>query len=552
MKNPLRTRHKKSDLSDMALKAEEWRKKYLVIQYQLDAQFNYQKWLATHKLSYKQLEAQKEQAAKLKYRPLVSVLLPVYKPPIELLKECLESVVNQTYDNWQICVVDDKSESPEINKLLNEYSTKHGKKFLYKKRLKNGHISLASNDALNLATGEFVALLDHDDILWPNALFEVVSLLNKNKGTDFIYTDEDKLEQGAVNAHPYMKPSYDKVFLSGCNYITHLAVIRTAIVREVGGFRKGLEGAQDWDLFLRISQHTNKIVHLPKLLYSWRVIEASTAKRGFDAKPYAYDAQQKAATDYYQQAGVPIGQAVLPPGGFVGWMASFKLRPTTLTVILKGYTSAEDARRIISRIEDMKDDKITTNYVLIDCTFKRLRLNRKVALESNINTAEINTDFVLCVTNLFDVQGPSGWLENMIGYLMLPGNKIVTAPIKYSDHFIASAGIAFTKDNEPFKILSNYYHGCDERLDTALMSPRSVQSADNRIFMCSAVTFHSIRKTKTIPIPESTKHKGVIYAPFVNFFVNDTNRLQKDAFSIDDFVYDVAEDSPYWGKNYLR
>ncbi len=144
-------------------------------------------------------------------------------------------------------------------------------------RKKNGHIATCSNDALKLATGEYCGLLDHDDVLWPNALFEVVKALNIDKSIDFIYTDEDKLIAPGVHAHTFFKPKYNSYFLMSCNYITHFAVIRKGIMAKVGGFRQGTEGAQDWDLFLRISDITGNIVHIPKILYSWRSIVSSTA-----------------------------------------------------------------------------------------------------------------------------------------------------------------------------------------------------------------------------------------------------------------------------------
>src|SRR5690606_32657433 len=155
-------------------------------------------------------------------------------------------------------------------------------------REKNGHICKASNSALKLAKGEYVALLDHDDILWPNALYEEVKSINSNPSVDFIYTDEDKIDlDGKSHVNPFFKPDWSPEFLRSINYITHFSVIRRKLVNKVGGFRPGYEGAQDWDLFLRVSRQTSNIHHIPTVLYSWRKSENSTAQQP-SAKDYAY------------------------------------------------------------------------------------------------------------------------------------------------------------------------------------------------------------------------------------------------------------------------
>jgi glycosyltransferase involved in cell wall biosynthesis len=277
---------------------EDILKRYLITKFQFDTFYGYHRWLAKNGYpSPRERESQREQAKSFEYRPKISILIPAYKTPIHLLRECIDSVTHQTYENWEVCVVDDKSGDKDMTDVLSEYAKQFPEKFKYKARAENGHISKASNDALEMSEGEYVALLDHDDILWPNALFEIVKKLGEDKNADVVYTDEDKLEDGIVHAHPYTKPAYNKYFLMGCNYITHFAAIRSSVIRDIGGFRVGVEGAQDWDLFLRLSKRASRIVHIPKIVYSWRVIETSTAKGGFTAKPYAYEAQKKSILD---------------------------------------------------------------------------------------------------------------------------------------------------------------------------------------------------------------------------------------------------------------
>ena len=201
------------------------------------------------------------------------------------LSECLDSILNQTYQNYEVCIVDDCSTNLETINTLKEYENKDTR-IVVKTRLINGHISKASNDALEIARGEFICLVDNDDTLAPNALYENVALLNKHKDADFIYSDEDKLDLRGERCEPHFKSDFAPDTLLGINYICHLAVLRTSLVREVGGFTVGLEGVQDHDLFLRITEKTKNIYHIPKILYHWRMIEGSTSL-SVDNKAYA-------------------------------------------------------------------------------------------------------------------------------------------------------------------------------------------------------------------------------------------------------------------------
>lgn len=234
--------------------------------------------------------------------PLISILLPTYNTPETFLRECIESIIVQSYGKWELCIADDNSPDKNVVKIIQEYQAKDARIKLVQRK-KNGHISEATNSALKLASGDFVALMDHDDVLWPNALYEFVNVIRSDKTVDFIYSDEDKIDgTGKVHSYPFLKPDFSPEFLESCNYITHFSCIRKTIMEEVGGFRKGYEGAQDWDLFIRISALTSNIVHIPKLLYSWRIHEASTAS-DTDAKPYVYEAQLKLLEDHVKRSG---------------------------------------------------------------------------------------------------------------------------------------------------------------------------------------------------------------------------------------------------------
>lgn len=245
----------------------------------------------------KQLKLQEE----FKVRPLISIVMPTYNTDITYLEECIESVLLQSYPEWELCIADDASTNKEVVQTLQKYANIDSR-IKYVARKENGHISIATNSAIELATGEFIALLDHDDVLWPNALYEIVKVINNDPSVDFIYSDEDKIDEfSKIHSYPFLKPDWSPEFLESCNYITHFSCIRTKLLRSVDGLRKGYEGAQDWDLFLRITEKTDRVVHIPKILYSWRIHEASTAS-DTDAKPYVYEAQRKLLVDHIERS----------------------------------------------------------------------------------------------------------------------------------------------------------------------------------------------------------------------------------------------------------
>lgn len=266
----------------------------------------YLNWFNKNYPSNKVLNKQRRGFRNFKYKPKISMIVPIYNTPERYLRECIQSVINQTYPNWELILVDDASDGRRIEKVVREYLVKDDR-IKFNVRKKNGHISKASNSCLKLASGEFVGLLDHDDILWPNALFEVVYNLCKNRKTEFIYTDEDKvLENGKIHLDPFFKPGWSPDYLRSVNYISHFSVIKRSLIKKVGGFREGFEGAQDWDLFLRVTEEiikrgdaSKKIVHIPKVLYSWRISPSSAASKNAInfAKKYAFNIQKMVLED---------------------------------------------------------------------------------------------------------------------------------------------------------------------------------------------------------------------------------------------------------------
>jgi glycosyltransferase involved in cell wall biosynthesis len=235
------------------------------------------------------------------FTPLISIILPVYNPKVAFLEEAIQSVLNQQYRNWELCISDDCSFSKEIRDLIESFALKDTRiKFFFRK--KNGHISANSNSALTLATGDYVGLLDHDDVLPSHCLARVVEEINKYPKLDWLYTDEDKIDEKGNRMLPHRKPSWSPDTLLSRNYITHFVVIKKELVEKVGGFRLGVEGSQDHDLLLRIAEHSKEIIHIPEILYHWRSHENSVAGN-LGAKSYAIKATKKALEDALKRRG---------------------------------------------------------------------------------------------------------------------------------------------------------------------------------------------------------------------------------------------------------
>lgn len=257
---------------------------------------HYEAFLQKEKLEKLDFVEMKWLLSEMTYKPLLSVIIPTYNTPAKWLIMCLDSVVAQAYENWEICIHDDASTNAETLAVLKKYA-KNDSRVKVSFGRENEHISMASNRAIEMATGEFILLLDHDDMLSENAFFEVVKSLNKHPETDYIYSDEDKIDLNNKRNHPYFKSSFNLDLLLSNNYMCHLSVIRKAVGDEIAWFRKGFEGAQDHDLLLRLIEKTNRIQHIPKVLYHWRQIPGSTAS-AHSEKDYAEAAGKKALQEY--------------------------------------------------------------------------------------------------------------------------------------------------------------------------------------------------------------------------------------------------------------
>ncbi|MBN8550904.1 MAG: glycosyltransferase [Deltaproteobacteria bacterium] len=255
----------------------------------------YLEWISRHDPSAEQLSEYRRASAQLTYKPVFSVILPVYEVKPEWLDQAIQSVREQAYPYLELCIADDASKNPLIRQVIERHAREDARvKVCF--RTQNGHISESSNSALALASGDYIALLDHDDCLAPHALYEMALELNRDSSTDMIYSDEDKLDNLGKRCQPAFKPEWSPDYFLSFMYIGHLSVYRRRIVMDVGGFRKGMEGSQDYDLALRFTERTQRIRHIPKILYHWRMHLNSVASN-IHAKPYAFNAGRRALTE---------------------------------------------------------------------------------------------------------------------------------------------------------------------------------------------------------------------------------------------------------------
>src|SRR3954451_3478909 len=238
--------------------------------------------------------------------PLFSVLTPVFDTPADVLAAMLRSVRQQRFEDWELCLVDDCSTEAHVSAML-ERAAAEDDRVRIMRREANGGIVDASNDALAMARGEFIALLDHDDELHPAALERVAAAIEDAPEADYVYTDEDKIDRAGRPSGPFFKPNWSPERMRTQMYTCHLSVMRRRLVEEVGGFDREFEGSQDWDLVLKVTERARRVVHVPEVLYHWRTLETSTAGAGAGAKPWAFEAGTRAVQAHCKRIGLPAG-----------------------------------------------------------------------------------------------------------------------------------------------------------------------------------------------------------------------------------------------------
>ena len=391
----------------------------------------------------------------LQSQPLISVLLPVYNPPQIYLQRALDSVLRQSYQAWELCVADDASTESHVRLVLDRYAAKDSRiKLVYRER--NGHISAASNTALALATGDFVGLLDHDDELHELALHHVAAELTVHPDADLLYTDEDAIDLKGRRSSPHFKSDWNPDLFLSQNYLNHFVVYRTRIVREVGGFREGFEGSQDYDLALRVIEKipSSHVRHIPRVLYHWRAIPGSVSL-GASQKEYATAAAESALISHLERTG---RKGEVLPQGHHTYRIKYALPadPPRVNIIVlvgaggKGFS--EDVSRLISNTHypdyhisvlthDSDNDEPSASPVTAPVRVRIARMNWLESSASALNAAAKTSkgEILLFLDATFSPVNPD-WLAEMVRHSQRPEIGAVGAKLLDSRGLILHAG----------------------------------------------------------------------------------------------------------------
>lgn len=402
-------------------------------------------------------ELEKQRKKKWNYGPKISIIVPAYKTPEAFLRQMMDSLLAQTYANWELCIANASPEDASMEYVLKEYAKKDSR-ILWKKLEENKGIAENTNEAFAMATGEFAGLLDHDDLLAPNALYEVAKALETEPDIDVLYTDEDKVRGDEVLEHfqPHLKPDFNIDLLRSNNYICHFFVVRKSLLEKTGGFRREYDGAQDYDFIFRCTQAAGKIHHIPEILYHWRTHQSSTADNP-ESKLYAFEAGKRAIEENLRQNGL-IGE-VSHTKDYGFYRVKYPVQGEPLvSIIIPNKDAKEDLEKCIQSILEKSS---YTNYEIlivennstgeeIFSYYKELSENSKIRLlrwKREFNYSAINNygakkakgDYLLFLNNDTEVISPD-WIEEMLGFCQRPDTGIVGARLYFGNNTVQHAG----------------------------------------------------------------------------------------------------------------
>ena len=419
-----------------------------------EREVEYQEWYEKNKPSEEELARQRKK--KWKEPVTISVLVPAYRTPEAFLRQMIESVLNQTYPYLELCIADGSGENISVEKVVKEYQAKD-QRVRYQRLEKNEGIAGNTNAAIRMATGDYLALFDHDDLLSPNALFEVASTIEKDKA-DVVYTDEDKVTSDLKeHFQPHFKPDFNPDLLCSNNYICHLFVVKRSLALKLGGQDPAYDGAQDYDFIFRCTEEAEKIVHIAKILYHWRVHQASTADNPA-SKMYAFDAGKRAIEAHLQRIGAKAEVSHTKDLGFYRVKYQVQGNPKVSIVI----PNKDEKETLKKCLESIWQKTTYSNYEIIlvenNSTTREIRdyyqeLDGKngvrvVYWDKEFNYSAINNfgisyakgEYILCLNNDITVISPE-WMEELLANCQRPEVGIVGARLYYPDNTIQHAGI---------------------------------------------------------------------------------------------------------------
>ncbi|MEZ5946303.1 MAG: glycosyltransferase family 2 protein [Hyphomonas sp.] len=420
--------------------------------------FDYADWISAFDLpSEEDLVRLRQQLETLPSRPFLSIVMPVFNPHPDILDLTLRSIRNQVYPDWELCIADDASTDPAIGPLLQAHAEEDNR-IRVVMRPDNGHISAATNTAIGMARGDWLAFVDHDDLLPPHAVFEVANAILANPDGRLFYSDEDKIDADGRRFSPHFKTGWNPDLILSMNYFNHLTVIQRALVESVGGLREGREGAQDWDLILRCLPRmpAGGIVHIPHILYHWRASSQSVSLSDTN-KLYATEAARGSLTDHLETAGADADIEVTAERAHVRYRIPSPaprvsiVIPTRNAEILvrqciesiRQHTTYPEYEILL--VDNQSDDASAKAYFESLSTSGRVRLLHfdkpfNYSALNNYAVGECSGDVVCLLNNDVEVITP-GWLEEMVGVALQPGVGPVGAKLYYPSDTVQHGGV---------------------------------------------------------------------------------------------------------------
>ena len=414
----------------------------------------YGPWYQAYVPDQETLEAQKKH--KFDYRPLISIAVPAYQTPVEFLKQMIESLISQTYPEWELCIANASPDNEEMQRVLADYSAKDSRvRFCNLKE--NLGIAENTNRAFSMAKGEFMGLLDHDDLLAPNALYEIVQALQDHPQADALYTDEDKVTT-ELDEHfqPHLKPDFNLDLLRSNNYLCHFFVVRRSIVEKAGGFRKEFDGAQDYDFIFRCTENAREVLHVPEILYHWRTHKASTADNPA-SKMYAFEAGKRAIEANLERTGTKGVVSHTQDLGFYRVKYPVQGKPLVSVII----PNKDEKETLQTCMEMLNNNTSYQNFEIIiiennSTTDEIFRYYKELSKDPRIHLLRWGKEFNYSAINNFGVAHAKGeyllflnndiksinpdWMEELLGVCQRPEVGGVGAKLIYPDNTIQHAG----------------------------------------------------------------------------------------------------------------
>jgi len=468
---------------------------------------DYGLWVSENTLSDADIEAAKADIEQMAIKPVFSILVPIYNTDPEYLLPMIESVQNQIYPHWQLCLVDDCSPKSYLKRIL-EHEALQDPRISIKLNEVNQGISVTTNDALAMAEGDYIALLDHDDEITIDALYENAKVINQTPNAGLIYSDEDKLDMKGQRVEPYFKPDYSPDLLHTNNYICHFTVIKTDIAKEIGGFREGLDGSQDHDIIIRAAAAAERIVHIPKILYHWRKIPGSTAV-AYDSKSYAWEAGRKAVEDQLRkdETGVRVEFGLLKgtyrvfreiiDKPLVSIIIPFKDKPDLLESCLNSilnrssYTNFEIIG-VSNNSELPETHERMAQYAARDQRIRFVERNVPFNFSAicNYGAQQAKGEYLLLLNNDIEIISPD-WIERLLEHAQRDSVGAVGGKLLFPDGTVQHAGVVagmVGAAGHPHKFFPDNHIGYHGRLQMVY----NVSAVTGAMLMVSAEKYQQV------------------------------------------------------------